>query len=388
MSSDRRLKVLWLCSWYPSKVDPFGGDFIQRHAEAVCPFVDVHVIHAVGDRMRSKSYASKVERLRGLNEWIFYYSTKRNFHNWIAPLKWIFYMWKLVSAYRSAFGEPDLVHVQVPYKSGLIARYLLWSSNVKYVVTEHWGIYNDLIADRFSSRSLLFRYITKFGYLKASLLVSVSDYQTRQLRRYIGELPSLTIRNVVDTSLFSFRQKEKSLFTFLHVSDWSENKNPQGIIHAFMELLIPHSDVRLILIGGKGDHFDKIQGLTIGLEEYITCLGEVSYGQVSHYMNLSDCLVLFSDSENSPCVIGEALCCGLQVIATDVGGVSELIDAECSQLIQPGSVQALRNAMINSIKFSDSIQPDEVASRAVNIFSKPVIGQSILAAYNRVLGVN
>ena len=35
--------ILWLPSWYPNKLDPFDGDFIQRHAVAVSAFVPVHV---------------------------------------------------------------------------------------------------------------------------------------------------------------------------------------------------------------------------------------------------------------------------------------------------------------------------------------------------------
>ena len=29
------MKVLWLVNWYPMDSDPFSGDFIKRHAEAV-----------------------------------------------------------------------------------------------------------------------------------------------------------------------------------------------------------------------------------------------------------------------------------------------------------------------------------------------------------------
>ena len=43
MPNSKRLRVLWLCSWYPSEVEPFSGDFIQRHAEAVGDFADVRI---------------------------------------------------------------------------------------------------------------------------------------------------------------------------------------------------------------------------------------------------------------------------------------------------------------------------------------------------------
>ena len=44
--------VLWLPSWYPNKLAPFDGDFIQRHAKAAALYNDILVIYAVPDEER------------------------------------------------------------------------------------------------------------------------------------------------------------------------------------------------------------------------------------------------------------------------------------------------------------------------------------------------
>lgn len=44
-----RKKILWLCSWYPNRTDPFDGDFIQRHARAAALYHDIQVIRVVAD---------------------------------------------------------------------------------------------------------------------------------------------------------------------------------------------------------------------------------------------------------------------------------------------------------------------------------------------------
>ena len=41
--------ILWLPSWYPNKLDPFDGDFIQRHAKAAALYNDILVIYATPD---------------------------------------------------------------------------------------------------------------------------------------------------------------------------------------------------------------------------------------------------------------------------------------------------------------------------------------------------
>ena len=38
--------VLWLPSWYPNKLSPFDGDFIQRHAKAAALYNDIAIINA------------------------------------------------------------------------------------------------------------------------------------------------------------------------------------------------------------------------------------------------------------------------------------------------------------------------------------------------------
>ena len=56
----KKLHILFLCGWYPSRVMPTNGDFIQRHAEAVSKFHKVSVIHIVSDKsLNSKTEISK-----------------------------------------------------------------------------------------------------------------------------------------------------------------------------------------------------------------------------------------------------------------------------------------------------------------------------------------
>src|SRR3954469_15189763 len=41
--------IFWLASWYPTRLDPFPGDFIQRHAKALALYHPVHVLHIAKD---------------------------------------------------------------------------------------------------------------------------------------------------------------------------------------------------------------------------------------------------------------------------------------------------------------------------------------------------
>ena len=72
-----RKKILWLCSWYPSKLMPFNGDFIKRHAGAASLYNDIRVIHIVRDTkgIIIKDTLTEESGKNGLTEKIIYYYT-------------------------------------------------------------------------------------------------------------------------------------------------------------------------------------------------------------------------------------------------------------------------------------------------------------------------
>ena len=255
---------------------------------------------------------------------------------------------------------------------------------IPYVVTEHWGIYQEQSGDRFSKRSMLFQKLTKYAYSGASLSISVSEFQAKSLNKYFSSLSYQVVPNVVDIKQFKFVDKNNSVFRFIHVSDWSHNKNPEGILRAYNKLIHSCSATELVLIGGKGENYDRIHQLVDRFPDSIEIIGEVSYPKVGELMRNADCLLLFSSMENSPCVIGEALCSGLQVVASDVGGVSELVDPECCQLVPAGDEESLFRAMINSIKRSSELDRFAISQRAQLQFSYEVVGRKIFETYLKI----
>ena len=51
-----RYKILFISSWFPSKIEPTNGNFVQRHAEAVSRLYDVEILHAIGDPNQEENY--------------------------------------------------------------------------------------------------------------------------------------------------------------------------------------------------------------------------------------------------------------------------------------------------------------------------------------------
>ena len=48
--------VLFISSWYPSKEHPTLGNFVQRHAEAINPFVNLFVVYVTSSSTIDKEF--------------------------------------------------------------------------------------------------------------------------------------------------------------------------------------------------------------------------------------------------------------------------------------------------------------------------------------------
>jgi glycosyltransferase involved in cell wall biosynthesis len=283
------------------------------------------------------------------------------------------------------FGKPDLVHVHVPIKMGIPGLWIKRNFGIPYVVTEHWGIYNDIDELNYSKRSITFKKFTKAIIEKASALISVSKYLAEGVNRLVTTKVYSIIPNVVNTNLFFYTDPKESIdFRFIHVSNMVPLKNVEGILRAFQLFLQTNRDVELIVVGDK-DPAIRNYATTLGLDREVHFRGEVPYAHVATEMQSANCLVLYSNIENSPCVIGEAFCSGLPVIASRVGGIPELVDESNGLLVDPQNDAMLAAAMTDMKNRYSFFNRKKIAEEAGNKFSYPVIGKKIDEVYSRII---
>jgi glycosyltransferase involved in cell wall biosynthesis len=78
---------------------------------------------------------------------------------------------------------------------------------------------------------------------------------------------------------------------------------------------------------------------------FVHALPGCSFDEVATWMAAADVVTLPSYMEGCPNVILEALACGRPVVATNVGGIPEIMNDECGQLVPPGDPGALAKAL-------------------------------------------
>lgn len=106
------------------------------------------------------------------------------------------------------------------------------------------------------------------------------------------------------------------------------------------------------------------------------------------FMDSLDVLVLPSLAEGTPNSIIEAMAQGVPVIATTVGGIPDILDADSGILIPPGDAAALAGAML--LLARDPARRARMGAAArqryESLFSAKVVVPLLLEAYGRVMG--
>lgn len=386
------MKVLWLCSWYPNSADPFDGDFIERHAKALALYQQVDVIHVVQNKNFLKGITTvKKEERKSTNLTASIYflplpDTGFDFLDiYVFNQRYQSFYKQLIEQYLATNGKPDLVHVHVPVKAGLTAVLMKKKYAVPFVVTEHSSAYFEHIPENYFSRNRYFRFVTKQTFQQAAAVSSVSSWLMQRLQAIFAIRQTKLIRNVVDTRLFYQQQPTHERKRFLHVSMMHPLKNVQGILQALAVLKQQQSDWEMWFVGPPSNENLKLAN-ELGLQENITWKGALPYADVAAAMRNADALLHFSKYENLPCVINEALCCGLPVISSNVGGINELVNETNGIIVDVDDVQALAAAMHAFLSGKRNYNKVEMAAEAAATFSELEVGKKISTWYQQVLG--
>lgn len=388
--SKSMIKSLWLTSWYPNALDAMNGDFIQRHARAAALFCKVDVIHLEADtENKLESSVTISQNTEGnLSETTVLYKPATGITGKIASYFLYQRLFKQqIKKYITANGLPDVVHVHVPVKAGLLALWIKKKYKIPYAVTEHWAIYNHIAADAYPKRNFLFKYFTKRILQQADIFLPVSKNLGENIQQMVLQKNFTAIPNVADTSLFNYtEQKPTGHFQFIHVSTLKKQKNPEGLLRAFAALIKENAykHCRLLIAGESNDALNKYYQQLFYNNEHVAFTGLLPYAAVAAKMKESQALVMFSRFENLPCVIIEALCCGLPVISTNVGGIPEMIDESYGLLLNNEDEAALLNAMKKLVGNYKNYDCRFIAESAAEKYNYQKIGRDIADCYEHL----
>lgn len=240
--------------------------------------------------------------------------------------------------------QPDVIHSHMVH-ANLVARLSrLWIKLPKLICTAHNS--NE------GGRLLMVSYrVTNF---LCDVFTNVSDEASRALEAS-GAAPKnsiIPVLNGIDIDKFSYIQKAKNdVFTLVAVGRLEEQKDYPTLLTALSFLQKKGISFRLRVVG-DGSQRNNLLEMTqkLCLLDSIEWLG--ARRDVSNILNEADCFVLSSEFEGFGLVVAEAMACELPVVATDCGGVKEVL-GEQHWLVKPKDAYGLSEKIVEIMSMTE-----------------------------------
>ena len=367
------MRVLFLTSWYPSPDTPLSGIFVREHAMAVKAFDEIRIVHLAGFGSGINFY--KVS------------SSDEEFPLWrvkygkIGPIR-SFLIETLVALKVSydvvkAGFMPDIIHAHV-FPAGLPAVLLGRKLGVPVVISEHSSAFP---LRRMKKKKLA---MARYSFARADVVLPVSKALRRAIEDYGIKANFEVVPNTFNPDIFfpnpgRTTEGKKLLF----VGRMHDIKNVPCLLAAFRRVKDIESGVSLHLVG-DGHKKEEYEDLSrkLDISSSVTFYGLRSKEEIAELMRDSDFLVLPSLYETQSCVVIEALASGLPVIASDVGGIPEILeDPNLGILIPPDSPERLADAMLKALE--TDWDRDYIASTAFLNYSYKAVGKKMHNIYLR-----
>jgi L-malate glycosyltransferase len=361
-------------AWYPTQARPLEGVFVRDQARAAARGNDVAVLvneelpppgrrlYAVDDRLED-----------GLR-------TFRIRHSPLPQLGTAGYLLGIRSALARLRreGRPvDLLHAHV-HRGAWTAMIAGASARRPFVVSEHsseWGPTG--IAPGALRRA-------RISFARAAVVCPASEYLRERIEAHGIEANFRVVPNPVDTELFRPGTSATGPARMIAVAALQPAKGIAQLLDAVQAL--DRSDFTLDVVGdgpNRAEYERKVR--SAGLGDRVSFHGAQPKPAVAALMGAADFLVLPSLGETFSVAVIEAMACGLPVVATRVGGVPELVDADTGLLVEPGSAEALAAGIERMIDGHSDYRPGPIRERAVSRYSLDAVGDAWSAVYRSVL---
>lgn len=299
--------------------------------------------------------------------------------------------------------KADISHLTISGFPVIPALVLKYKYDTPIIATEH-GVFirERLIAINTSEYSfflkkLLIRFsesITELVYYKADAIISVNKFNMTWERMYGANPDKLeVIYNGVDHKLFVPKSKPevtKNIPTVVAAARIFELKDILTMIRscAVVKKTIPN--VQYLVYGDN----DAVPEYTKECNRLIEELGITANFKLAGYHSKphelfceGDISILTSISEGFPYTVIESMSCGIPVVATDVGGVSEALDSSTGFICKPKDFEEIASRVVELLQ-NDELRMKmgrNAREKVINNFTIDKFIKGYEYAYDRII---
>lgn len=352
---------------YPSKINPQSGIFVHNQTKALqdagCEVQVVVPIPRFPLYKKWKGYSDLQGQIdldgipvHYVPTWMFpggfFFHRYGEFY--IRSLKPILHQMKHEFPY-------ELLHCHTIFPDGYAGGQLKEELGVPVISTIHGS---DIMLYPKKSKKVYDRTIEA---LKTSdQLITVSDRLCSEVEQMVPRLPVSTIYNGFDPKRFYPIDQQEARHRLgiqlegkqiVFIGNLLPVKGISYLVQAFRRLVQDeqHEGLNLYLVGAgplQSSIEDEITKL--GLTGRVHLMGRRPYDEMIHWMNSADVIALTSLSEGLPSILFESMGCGRPMVATDVGGIKEVLqDGVTGKLARPKDVEHISQCLHEILTMDD-----------------------------------
>lgn len=366
-----------MSSWYPSRVSPFLGNFIQRLAQLIATKYQVSVIYTIADETIKE--IELVDSKKGnLREIIVYHPKGKSFFQKLR--------FQILAFNKAAkrIEKVDFIHANVIFTKGL--QFLLAKRKYKkpLLLLEHASYFRK---EKRESRSVYEKLILFFIRRKTDHLAVVSELLKSDIAFDFPDESISILPYHLELSLFEPKKQKVEMSDsneptqFIHISTLDEAvKDPKGILDA-CKVLVKGGQTNFHLTIISDEPYSKWETYLYSkkITEYVTFKGPLKWDELVPYYQNSDAFILFSKYETFSIVLAEAWACGLPVITTPVG-IAKDLKPELGYQVEIGNPESLAKGMYKMMNNKDKFNSTVIRNHA-KLFSK----EHVLKTYKQLI---
>lgn len=397
-------KILVVPSWYPTDIERFPGTFFREQARILENEFEFFVLYGLPRYYPSiRNFAFK--RLQGQKLIsppegnIFYFA--QIYFGKIAryfPILKIFiervndYLFK--KAFQNEFQKliqkgfsPDLIHSHDILWGGIAGSFLGNNNNIPTLLTAHSILMLNYCNDNLKR-------LIKDTFKNTRKILVVSEHLKRNILMNDINCQPEVIGNLVNDDLFQIQRGErKPIFTIIFVTWHGFIKDNDTFFKSIKHLIEENvTDFEIIVVGGLINKTREIQENPVlslakeyKVENYCKFMGFVSREQMCFLYNSADLFVSTSISETFGVSAGEALCCGLPIVATKNGGMEDFLTERNSMLVNVQDHKAIAEAILKIKNNKIHFDPLQQRKSIVDKYGKKEFKKSLIAIYNDLI---
>lgn len=293
--------------------------------------------------------------------------------------------------------KPDIIHFQ-----GNGSMFLLYDESIKnkLVITQHGILWNEMKQTkslRPKLNMLLAYLIEQRTKRKTKNWIFISQYNQDYNSKFIqkSKINFRKIYNPVNPMFFEkIEQKDHAGINLLFVGRIMPRKGLGDLLVGIS--MTKNPDIKLHVVGGyeNKDYQRQIETLIqdLHLTDQVIMHGWKTSDEIIELYSSIDAFVLPSYQETLPCVIAEAMAIGKPVIATTVGGITEMIDdGETGFLYPVGDTKTLSEC-IKRFSFLNpterNIMSKKTQAKAERLYNPNNVAKEHLKFYNSIICIS